>query len=207
VAAIDDACSAAYGDIVRLARRFTHTDADARDLAQDALMAALDRGFADWASPVRRPWLCGVLRKRAAFVARTDSRRARRERVAFAAAGDGPPTLTWCPSFLATLPPSLRVVATFASADLCAAEMRWLLQLTPAALRSRLSALRRAVYAESEPPTQPRGEPQHSLGPRRAVLLAGLKSTKLPMVATHDPDGHAIFFRVVAHETVGDGNR
>lgn len=187
---------------MRLARRFAHTDDEARDLAQDALTIALDRGLSDWHSPERRPWLCGVLRRRAAFVARTASRRVRRERAAPTATGESPATLTWRPGFLATLPPSLRAVATLAGADLCAREMRWLLRLTPAALRSRLSALRRAVRAEGEPPTTSRAthaQLQHSLGPRRTVLLAGLKATKLPMVAAHDPDGHAIFFRVIAH--------
>lgn len=206
VAATGDAHSAAYRDIVKLARRFTHSDDEARDLAQDGLMIALDQGFEDWASPERRPWLYGVLRRRAAFVARTNSRRAGRERVAPTATESSPTTLTWCPSFLATLPPSLRVVATLASADLSAAEMRWLLQLTPAALRSRLSALRRAIRAESELPTLSLDEPRGSLGSRRTVLLAGLKRTKLPMVATQDPDGHAIFFRVVAHTNGSVGN-
>jgi RNA polymerase sigma-70 factor (ECF subfamily) len=206
VAASDDASSAAYRDIVRLARRFAPTEDEARDLAQDALMVALDRGFADWASPARRPWLCGVLRKRAAFVARTDSRRIRRERAVPATIGDAAVALTWRPGFLTALPPSLRVVATLASADMSAAEMRWLLRLTPTALRTRLCALRRAVCAEDEPPTLPRGRPHYSLGPHRPVLLAGLKITKLPMVAMQDPDGHAIFFRVVAHTKGRRGN-
>jgi RNA polymerase sigma-70 factor (ECF subfamily) len=123
-----------------------------------------------------------------------------------AAIGGGSAALTWRPGFLAALPPSLRVVATLASADLSAAEMRWLLRLTPTALRTRLSALRRAVCAEVDPPTLSRGRPQIALGPRRPVLLAGLKSTKLPMVAMQDPDGHAIFFRVVAHTKGRRGN-
>lgn len=197
----------AYRDIVRLARRFTHTDADARDLAQDALTAALDRGYADWASPARRPWLWGVLRKRAAFIARTGARRVKRERAALAVADGSPVPWTWRPSFLAALPPSLRAVATLASADLCAAEVRWLLRLTPESLRTRLSALRRAVRAEAEPPTLPGSQPPPALGPHRVVLLAGLKATKLPMVAAHDPDGHAIFFRAVAHKTAGLATR
>lgn len=168
-------------------------------------MAAIERGFDDWATPERRPWLYGVLRRRAAFVARTASRRARREKEAPLPEG-GPAALVWRPSFLATLPPSLRVVATLASADLCATEVRWLLRLTPTALRTRLSQLRRAVRSEAEAPTLSDTGPRHALGARRAVLLAGLKSTKLPMVATHDPDGHAIFLRAVAHAKGTPGN-
>lgn len=206
MAAIDDAPSSAYRDILRLARRFTHTDADARDLAQDALTAALDRGFADWASPARRPWLWGVLRKRAAFVARSDTRRVRREHAVQAGSEGSPVAWAWRPSFLASLPRSLRMVATLASVDLSAAEIRWLLRLTPESLRTRLCALRRAVRAEAEPPTLPSHQPPPSLGRTRAVLLSGLKVTNLPMIATHDPDGHAIFFRAVAHEKGRPGN-
>lgn len=207
MAAIDDASSAAYRDVVKLARRFAQSDDDARDLAQDALLAALDRGFVDWASQSRRPWLYGVLRRRAAFVARTAARRTRREGLAPAATDGDPVALAWCPRFLAALPPSLRVVAMLASVDLCAAEMRWLLRLTPVALRSRLSALRRAIAAEGESWTLGRGAPQRSIGARRVALLAGLKATKLPMVATQDPDGHAIFLRVVAHTNGSHGNK
>jgi DNA-directed RNA polymerase specialized sigma24 family protein len=209
VACLDDPCAEPYRDIVRLARRFVRTEEEARDLAQDALMVALERGFGDWASAERRGWLYGVLRKRAAFVARTESRRLRRERASVGPEGDSPEALAWRPGFLAGLPPSLRVVATLASADLSGAEIRWLLRLSPEALRTRLSALRRAVHAEDEPPTladAPSQPAQIVLGSRRTVLLAGLKSTKLPMVATQDPDGHAIFFRDVAHNKAGSGN-
>ncbi len=61
-----DACHRAYRDVVRMARRFVFTDDDARDLAQDALMIALDRGFDDWSAPARRAWLHGVLCRLAA---------------------------------------------------------------------------------------------------------------------------------------------
>jgi hypothetical protein len=100
-------------------------------------------------------------------------------------------------------------VAQLASADLCAAEIGWLLQLGPAALRSRLSALRRAVRAEPELPLLPAPGPerQMALGQRRAPLLAGLKRLRGQAFATHDPDGHTILFRVVAHKNTRRGNR
>jgi hypothetical protein len=104
------------------------------------------------------------------------------------------------------LPPSLRVVAALASADLCAAEIRWLLGLTDAALRQRLSALRGAVRAEAERPTQPVAEPQLLLGSKRATLLTSLRRQHSPALATHDPDGHAILFRVGAHKIRPVGN-
>jgi DNA-directed RNA polymerase specialized sigma24 family protein len=199
-------CWAAYREIVQSARRFVGSEDEARDLVQDALMIALHRGFDDWWSPARRPWLRGVLRKRAAFVARSDRRRHDREQVAVESDGRGLVVWIWRPSFLAGLPPSLRAVATLASADLCSAEIRWLLELNGAALRSRLSALRRAVRAEAESPTLPAPEPLVSLGGRRALLLAGLKRLHGRAVATHDPDGHTILFRVAPHKTGLRGN-
>lgn len=189
-----------------MARRFVRSEDEARDLAQDALMIALQRGFDDWSSPARRPWLSGVLRKRAAFVARSDNRRRDREQVAVGSDGCGHAPWVWRPSFLVSLPPSLRAVATLASADLCAAEIRWLLDLNGTALRSRLSALRCAVRAEAESPTLAAPEPLVSLGKRRAPLLASLKRLHGRAMATHDPDGHTILFRVVPHKKGPRGN-
>jgi RNA polymerase sigma-70 factor (ECF subfamily) len=195
----------AYLEILRAARRFVLTDDDAHDLAQDTLMIALHRGFDDWSAPARRAWLHGVLRRRAAFVARTEGRRRRREQV-MDTNDSKVATWAWSPSFLTSLPASLRAVALLASADLSAAEICWLLQLKPAALRARLSALRRAVSAEAEFPTLPAPEPQIALGKRRAPVLAGLKRLPGQALATHDPDGHTILFRVVAHKTMLRGN-
>lgn len=194
-----------------MARRFVRTDADAHDLAQDALTFALSRGFDDWSAPARRAWLHGVMRRHAAFVARTEGRRKRREQATDEHATTEPSEAkpgawTWSPTFLAALPPSLRAVALLASADLCAAEVGWLLQLEPATLRTRLSALRRAVHAESESPTLPAPEPQLTLGRQRAPLLGSLKRLPGQALATHDPDGHTIVLRVVAHKTGVSGN-
>jgi len=93
-----------------------------------------------------------------------------------------------------------------ASADLCAAEICWLLRLKPTALRTRLSALGRAVRAEAELPTQAAPLRQVSLGSCRAPLLASLKQLRGHALATHDPDGHAILFRNVAHKNTPRGN-
>jgi DNA-directed RNA polymerase specialized sigma24 family protein len=187
----------AYQDVMRTARRCARSADEARELTQDAFVAALTRGFEDWAAPARRAWLHGVVRRRAAFLARGHARRRRRERL-FASAPSHVGSWTWQPAFLASLPRSLRAVATLASADLCAAELRWLLSLSDTALRKRLSDLRRAVRAAPEPPTMPAPEPPLALGMRRAELLTSLRRQPAAL-ATHDPDGHAILLRVVAH--------
>jgi len=192
------------------ARRLARSGDEALELAQDAFVAALARGVEDWDSPGRRAWLHGVVRRRAAFVARGHGRRRRREqqqaRTAGGDAAAGAQAWGWQPAFLASLPRSLRVVATLASADLCAAEIRWLLRLTETALRKRLSALRAAVRAEPEVPTVPAAEPRFTLGARRAELLTSLRQQQGDALVTHDPDGHPILLRVVAHKEGAGGN-
>src|SRR5688572_23950063 len=206
MAASVDVCEKAYRAILRTARRFAHSDDEARDLVQDAVVIALARGFDDWSTPERRGWLYGVVRKRAAFVVRGQARRRRREELPEGASGSATGRWVWQADFLASLPRSLRVVAALASADLCAAEIRWLLGLSDAALRQRLSALRGAVRAEVEEPIVPASEPSLALGERRAPLLAGLRQQAGRVVATHDPDGHAILLRIVPHKTGLGGN-
>lgn len=201
-----EVCQDAYRDILRMARRFARSEDEARDLVQDAVMIALVRGFDDWSTAGRRGWLRGVVRKRAAFIIRGQARRRRREELPDGAPGTGAKRWVWQAGFLASLPRSLRVVAALASADLCAAEIRWLLGLSDTALRQRLTALRRAVRAEAEPPTLAAREPQLSFGGPRAHVLAGLRRQRGRVVATHDPDGHAILLRMSPHEIGLGGN-
>jgi RNA polymerase sigma-70 factor (ECF subfamily) len=198
-------CDEAYRDILRTARRFARSPDEAQDLVQDVLVIALAGGLEDWPSPARRAWLRGVVRKRAAFLVRGHTRRRRREGL-LEVGGQGAGMWTWEPRFLASLPRSLRVVAALASADLCAAEIRWLLGLSNTALRRRLSALRCAVRAEAEPPTLPAPEPHLSFGAHRALLLAGLRRQRGPALATHDPDGHVILLQMNAHKVRPLGN-
>jgi len=201
-----EACQEAYREILRTARRLARSEDEARDLVQDTLVIALARGWDDWSSPARRGWLRGVVRKRAAFVLRGQARRRRREALSDGASGSGASRWVWQEHFLVSLPRSLRVVAALASADLCAAEIRWLLCLSHTALRQRLSALRSAVRAQAEPPTLPASEPPLSLGWQRAQLLAGLRRQQGRVVATHDPDGHAILLRIGPHKMGRGGN-
>jgi DNA-directed RNA polymerase specialized sigma24 family protein len=200
-----EACRDAYRDLLRAARGCTRSLEEARDLAQDVLVIALARGLDDWPSPARRAWLRGVVRKRAALLVRSQMRRRCREALPDGA-GSRAGAWSWQPRFLASLPPSLRVVATFASADLCAGEIRWLLGLSDTALRQRLSALRRAVRAEPEPPTLPAPEPRAGFGGHRAQLLAALRRQPSEAIATHDPDGHPLFLCVRPHKTPALGN-
>lgn len=198
-------CHEVYRDLSKTARRWARSADEARDLVQDTLMIALSRGVDDWQSPARRAWLRGVVRKRAAFLVRGEQRRRRREQLPDGA-GVRRSGWVWQPGFLASLPRSLRVVATMASADLCATEIRWLLGLSDVTLRQRLSALRRAVRAEAERPTLPAPEPPVAFGAHRAPLLASLRLQRGRAIATHDPDGHAILLCLAPHKMRPPGN-
>ena len=202
-------CRETYREVLVTARRFARSEADAHDLVQDVLEIALARGVEDWSSAERRAWLRGVVRRHAAFLVRGDKRRLQRELGAADASGARASTGAWAwqPQFLASLPRSLRSLATLASADWCAAEIRWLLQLSDTALRQRLTALRRALSAHDEPPTLPVAAPPRSFGAQRAQLLVHLRRRGGRAVATHDPDGHVLFLKIDPHKTGQDGNR
>jgi DNA-directed RNA polymerase specialized sigma24 family protein len=195
-----------YRDILVAARRATRSEDEARDLVQDVLEIALRRRADDWSSPEGRVWLRGVVRKHAAFVVRGEKRRRRRESLADSNGTASAGAWVWQPKFLASLPSSLRRVATLASADLCAAEIRWLLQLTDTALRQRLSALRRALRGHDEPPTLPAPEPPGSFGAQRAQVLAHLRQRGGRAIATCDPDGHVLFLKIDPHNAGLCGN-
>jgi DNA-directed RNA polymerase specialized sigma24 family protein len=201
--------SKTYGDLLTTTRRFTQSEDDARDLAHDVLEIALAKGVNDWSSSERQAWLRGVARRRAAFVLRGSARRKRRELLAGAPLAVESSSWIWEPWFLTSLPRSLRSLATLASADLCAAEVRWLLEITDTALRQRLSALRRALRGCEELPTlpAPEPEPRAAFGARRAQVLAHLQRRGGRAIATQDPDGHVIFLRMDAHKSEPSGNR
>lgn len=195
----------AYREMLRVARRVTLSEDEAHDLVQDAIIVALERGREDWSSPRHRAWLHGVLRKRSAFLARTGERRRRRERLAPIDVAERKPW-AWQSEFLSALPPSLRTLACLARADLSAEEIRCLLDLSPTAFRTRLSALSRRVRGEELLPVDELSSHPQPLGPRRAAVLKQLKKLPQRTLATHDPDGHVIFFRAAAHKSGAGGN-
>jgi DNA-directed RNA polymerase specialized sigma24 family protein len=187
--------SAAYSELLRAARRWATSPEQARDLVQTALAEALRRGFTDWEAVARRGWLHGVIRRRAAFEARSAGRRRRRERDwQLGTERSAPLAWAWTPKFLGALTPSIRVLALLIQAGLGADEIRSVLRLTGVAFRQRSSALRRALAAEPEPtvPAEPPEGP--GLGPRRSDVLRTLRRRPLWSVASHDPDGHPLIF-------------
>jgi RNA polymerase sigma-70 factor (ECF subfamily) len=204
-----------YRELRTQARRLARRAEDADDLVQDALLAALEAGRSDPA------WLAGVMRKQSAMTARSAIRRRRREATAGAEAaatelaaqhGTSPPSTAAV--LLERLPPAARRVAVLALHGLSADEIRWILQLTPAAFRQRLTTIRKALgtlppalQAESLALAYTR-DPARSadlqFGLVRRALKAALRGE--PGLGTHDTDGHLILIRSPAHSFAPRGN-
>lgn len=206
---------ATYRRLRARARRLSRRAADADDLLQDALLAAIEAGRDDPA------WLEGVLKNRAAMTARGESRRRRRE--AICADPDPDPGTTPAPEavdhaparegLLRALPPAARRVAVLALHGLSADEIRWILGVTDTAFRQRLTRIRKAL---GELPPALRAQAQglaYLRDPARAVdLQFGLvrRSLKAALagragLGTHDADGHLLVIRG-AHVSPPGGN-
>lgn len=211
----------AWRRLERLSRQLSRRHDEADDLLQDVMLAALEAGRGD------ERWLQGVMRHRAAFVARGAARRKCREVLAgesvHGSAGVGDriaPTLDGSAldpalaALLARLPPASRRVLLLALHGLGAGEIQWLLRTSPAAFRQRVAAIRRELrklppcmrdaIADAMPaPVQ--GVPSDMrFGLRRRILVAA--GTRLSSAGSHDPDGHLLLFKSPAHVSTPRGN-
>ncbi len=203
---------ATYRRLRARARRLSRRPADADDLLQDALLAAIEAGRDD------APWLDGVLKNLAAMTARGEGRRRRREAsvaepesvaATDAAVDTGPARL----SLLASLPPSARRVAVLALHGLSADEIRWILGLADTAFRQRLTRIRKALGALPPPQRAEAVALSFVRDPARTVDLPfGLvrRSLKAALagragLGTHDADGHLLVIRS-AHGLPPGGN-
>lgn len=167
----------------------------------DVLAEALRRGVDDWQSPERRGWLCGAVRRHAAFLARCAARRrlreerAGRELAADEAAPPGPPERAFggTSAFLDTLPPTLRSVSLLLATGMSRKDVCYVLGLSDAALRQRLTKLRKLWPADG----LDTGElPDTALagGVLRRALLQPLRRDSRLVLGAFDPDGHPLLF-------------
>ena len=194
-----------YRDWLAVARRHARADLEAEDLLHDALLAAADAGRLDLGAEANRRWLTGVIRNRAAFQARSAVRRRARdgryaEAGATSRASEDLP-LSWDALGLEAVPPSARRVLVLALHGLGRDEVCAVLDVSPAALRQRLVALRRAL--SRRPALE--DEVLAAAGSRRderASKPVGLMRRALSAcdrlasgLGTHDPDGHLIVLR------------
>jgi RNA polymerase sigma factor (sigma-70 family) len=192
------------------ARRHSRRPQDADDLVQDVLVAALEARRFD------EPWLAGVLRNKAALAARGAVRRRRRE-TAPADAADTEAAIepaATAHALLARLPTAARRVAVLALHGLGADEIRWILGLTPAAFRQRVSRIRRHL---GELPPQLRAEalalayvrdPARSVDLQFGLVRRALKAAlqRRAGLGTHDVDGHLIVIRAPRRSSAARGD-
>jgi DNA-directed RNA polymerase specialized sigma24 family protein len=186
------------------ALRLTRRGADADDLVQDTLLAALEAGRSDAA------WLAGTLQRQALMTARSAVRRRRREalvamefdEVAPATAIENAPA-----KFVLTLPKAARRIATLALHGLDADEIRWIAGVTPAAFRQRLTSIRKALAALPAPLRQRQATlaithearvGAHAFGLLRRALKSALHGRD--GLGTHDADGHLLVLRPAGAE-------
>ncbi|MEQ9316657.1 MAG: sigma-70 family RNA polymerase sigma factor [Henriciella sp.] len=174
-----------------IARRYTRDADEADDLVQQALLAAIEAGRTDFASGQARAWLAGVIRNKAKMTARGAVRRKARERAwlsARAGDADGAIEIEGMPD-VSGLPRSLRLVAMLAFAGATRPEIGWLLGLSDAALRQRISQLKRAIAGLPPGETPKALEGALPFGALRRSMIDQLKR-RGGFLASHDPDGH-----------------
>jgi RNA polymerase sigma-70 factor (ECF subfamily) len=196
----------AYDECLRVAAGCSRNRHDVGDLVQTVFLHAIERGIADLAASERQAWLRGALRRRAAFEGRLAARGRRREALWSDARAEGDkPVQQWRFSawFLARLQPSVRVLATLASADLSPAEIRSVLSLGGTAFRKRLSLLRRFVREASNTgrAVVTPGGATYALGPARVDVIESLRRRPQAVLGSHDPDGHPLIFAVHGRES------
>ena len=188
------------------ARRFSRVEHEADDLLQDVLLLAVakGRGITD---PGFVAWAKGAIRNQARFIARTVSRRLRRE-ASWEAPCPAPRSLPrFSCAFLATLPPAQRIVAHLVNLELNRDEIVYLLGLSDAAFRQRLTGLRKAFKhhgGDAEFLAAP-SVSQHG-GLARRSLKRSLRIGATRTFAIRDPDGIPIFFSQGDHILRDGGN-
>ena len=195
-----------YNYWLGVAARHAKRRGEAEDLLHESLLAAVRARRTDLSKERDRAWLAGTIRYKAMMAARTAGRRKRRE-----SAGAAPQVQSPKPALAAaadegtfaqirSLPAAARIVAILALHGLTRGEIAYVLDLTPEALRQRMTTLRKRWGDLSKDAREDALDRAHArrrtLGQElesgliRRALLAFLHEQ--PGVGTHDPDGHLI---------------
>ncbi len=193
-----------------IARKFSRTQNDAEDLLQDSLLIAFKQDRLNFTIEQNRKWFTGVLKNRAAMMARSESRRKNREKTAATTVKPSSPSDPEPSShagvntqLLSALTPAARSVMALILSGLNRDEVCSALNLSSAALRQRLTVIRKALKKLPEDlqrealavAYQRRTERADDLafGLIRRALLRLLRQGA--GVGTHDPDGHLLVIR------------
>ena len=186
-----------YPQLYAIAHRLVDDMGEAQDIVQEAYLAAFLSGFTDFDSIDTRKWLMGVVRNKARMALRTAVRRRGRESQWQVGEAD---VLTYdqqeIVQLLNRLTPSLKAVLALALSGHNKTEIAYLLNLTDAALRQRICALKNRILAEgiAMPGELPGLNPQTLYGRIRVALLSKLSHGE-GLLASHDPDGHLFIIR------------
>jgi RNA polymerase sigma-70 factor (ECF subfamily) len=183
--------SALLAQLRAVARRQGCDAGAAEDMVQEALLAAVLAGRTDFDSAETARWLTGTVRNRVRMATRSAMRRRRRERQWQPEPPATPDQKTDVAALLADLPPSLRALAALTLSGHNRREIGWLLGLPDAALRQRISQLKRRIVQAglALPADLPGLGLDLAYGRIRDALLPSLLRHG-GLLASHDPDGH-----------------
>ncbi len=207
-------------ELYRIAKQYSRRADEVDDLVQDLLLEAVKTGK-DFSDTSFMAWGRGFLRNHAAFIARTEGRRRKREEmVQYGDQGADDTDIQLPEDFVTHLRPSLRIIARLVNCGLNRKEILYLLNIADTALRQRLTALRREWKAYSDTTSRQGGEyPDkytHTLpsGLIRRSLMQVFRNTidhkrdkSSQIIGSHDPDGHLFTIRSsAAHKSDSVGN-
>ncbi len=177
---------------------------------QDSLLVAFKQDRLDFTMEQNRKWFTGVLKNRAAMMARSESRRKNREKISALTAKSSPSSDPEVSSHagvdvkpLTELPPAARKVLALILSGLNRDEICSALSLSPSALRQRLTVIRKALKKLPEDlqrealalayQRRAQGADDLAFGLIRRALHRLLKQES--GIGINDPDGHLLIIK------------
>ncbi|SMO94044.1 hypothetical protein [Gracilimonas mengyeensis] len=201
-------------ELLKLAAKYSRRESEAEDLVQDLLLETVqtERNISD---ENYMPWAHGFLRNHAAFIARSEGRRRKRERTSQNSGSEPSHERVQFPAvFIDELSASLQRTARLINCALNKKEIMYLLDITDTAFRQRLTALRKQwdLYAEKnevglEIRTESEADNHLDIGLLRRSLRNSFHGDPAKVIGSFDPDGNLLVFRSKsAHKTKASGN-
>lgn len=206
-------------EMYQIAKQFSRRQEEVDDLVQDLLLEAVRIGK-DFSDAHFMAWGRGFLHNHAAFIARTEGRRKKREEIYQDNDHNFYNTdIRQLPErFIAPLCQSRRILARLINCSLNRKEILYLLNISDTALRQRLTALRKEwkTYDASGRHSEHSDAPVHALpnGLMRQSLLQTFKNSANRkqqainrVIGSHDLDGHLFIISASsAHKKGSSGN-